>query len=36
VLTEPESAASQQLISIAKLLSGGRGLAGRRLDLTPV
>jgi len=36
VLSEPESPAARQLITIAEGLSGGRGLAGRRLGLTPV
>jgi ATP-binding protein involved in chromosome partitioning len=36
VLSEPESAAGQQLSSIAAGLVRGRGLAGRQLGLSPV
>jgi ATP-binding protein involved in chromosome partitioning len=36
VLSDPESAAARQLSTIAEGLSGGRGLAGRQLGLTPV
>jgi len=36
VLSEPESAAAQQLSSIAADLVRGRGLAGRQLGLSPV
>jgi ATP-binding protein involved in chromosome partitioning len=36
VLSQPDSAAAQQLITIAEGLTRGRGLAGRQLGLTPV
>ena len=36
VLSEPGSAAGQQLSSIAAGLVRGRGLAGRQLGLSPV
>jgi ATP-binding protein involved in chromosome partitioning len=36
VLSEPDSAAGKQLTSIAQTLTGRRGLAGKRLGLTPV
>ena len=37
VLKDPESAAARQLTAIAETLAGrGRGLAGRRLGLSPV
>jgi ATP-binding protein involved in chromosome partitioning len=36
VLSDPDSAAGKQLTAIAGTLGGQRGLAGRRLGLTPI